>query len=61
MPANGVEQGYQEIGWYLIEMLDLSYRKDTRISHEMHLPYFVTQILNNLATQYRIIVQTERD
>lgn len=61
-PCNGtadackwVEQGYHEIGWCPIEMIDLRCCKDTRISHRMHVLYFVTQILNNWATQYRII------
>jgi hypothetical protein len=55
MPAN-VEQGYDEIGWHLIEMIDLWCFKEAIFSYEMHLPY-VKQILNNWATQNRIITQ----
>ena len=29
MPANGVEQGYDKIGWYPIEMIDLTHFKET--------------------------------
>jgi hypothetical protein len=45
MTTSGMEQGYDEIGWYPIEMIDLRHFKDVVISYEMHLPC-VTQILN---------------
>ena len=39
MPANGVEQGYDEIGWHPIEMTDLTHFKEAMLSYGMHSPY----------------------
>ena len=50
IPANGVEQGYAEIGWHPTEMIDRRHFKEGIISYGMHSPY-VKQILNNWATQ----------
>jgi hypothetical protein len=55
-PANGVQPGYDETGWHPTEMIALRHFKEAMISYMMHSPY-VKQILNNWATQSRIIPQ----
>jgi hypothetical protein len=49
-----VEHGYDEIGCLPIDRTDLRHFKEAMISYGMHSPY-VRQILNNWATQNRII------
>lgn len=39
MPANDVEQGYDEIGWSPVEITDLSQFKEVVISYGMHSIY----------------------
>ena len=56
MPANSVEQSYDEVGSHPIKMINIRHFKEAIISYEMHSPY-VKQILNNWATQNRIIPQ----
>lgn len=56
MPANGEDQDYEETGWHLIEMLDLSHYKEVGVSYGMYSPY-VKQIVRNWDTQNRIIPQ----
>ena len=51
MPADSVEQGYDEIRWCPIELIDLKHLKEAMISYGMCLSY-VKQILNDLVTQY---------
>lgn len=56
MSANGVEQAYYKIGWCPREMIDLRLFKEPLILCKMHLIY-LKQILNNWATQNKIIPQ----
>ena len=51
-----MKQGYDETGWHPIERKYLRYFKEAMISYGVHSPY-VKQILNNWATQNRIILQ----
>ena len=46
MPAKGLEQSYDKIGWCPIEIIGLRHFKEAMISYRMHLTY-VKQILNN--------------
>ena len=48
-------QGYEELGWHAVEMLDIEF-KEAIISYGMYLPY-VKQILNSWAVQNRVILQ----
>ena len=56
MPDNGMEQGYDKTGWHPTEMIDLRCFSEAVTSYRIHSLY-VKQILNNWATQNRIIPQ----
>lgn len=45
MPADGVEQGYDETGWSPIEMIALSRFKEAAISYGMHSLFIQNRII----------------
>lgn len=51
-----MEQGNDKIGWASVEMIDPGYFKEAMLLYAIYSPY-VKQILNNWATQNRIIPQ----
>ena len=55
----GVEQGYDKIGWHPTEMIDLRCFSEAVTSYRIHSLY-VKQILNNWATENRIIPQDQK-
>lgn len=54
VPSNGADHDYSEITWCAIEMIDQRCFKEAMVSYEINSSY-VKQILNNWATQNRII------
>lgn len=56
MPANSVEQSYDEVGSHPIKMINIRHFKEALTSYGMCLPY-VKHTLNNWVTQNRITPQ----
>jgi hypothetical protein len=56
IPDKGMEQGNDKIGWASVEMIDPGYFKEAMLLYAIYSPY-VKQILNNWATQNKIIPQ----